>query len=146
MKVSVHFFQVNSDFSPEHAAAHHNGEESENNLKYDWEDELEVSQSLEKVEVERNAVFHLEGQFADGKAFNEAVPNMFLVVLILKGGQKGYMGVSESMLLDFEQEGTPEHTVIRIYIRDYEPFWNEMPGIFIASKEFPKSLKLNDLD
>lgn len=146
MKVSIHFFQINSDFSSEHAEAHHNGEESENNLKHDWEDEFEITQNLEKVEVQRKETFYLQGQLADGKMFKEAVPDMFLIALTLTNGQVGYMGVSESMLVDFTKEGTNNHPIYKIYIKDYEPCWNEMPGVFIASKDFPKNLKLHDRD
>jgi hypothetical protein len=71
---------------------------------------------------------------------------MFLIILTLTNGQIGYMGVSESMLIDFKEEGTSDNPIYRVYIKDYEPFWNEMPGIFIASKEFPKNLKLHDRD
>lgn len=146
MKVRIHFFQVNSDFSPEHADAHHNGEESENNVKFDWEDEFEISKNLKSVEIERNGVFTLQGQHANNELFSEDIPNMFLITFTLTDGQKGYMGVSESMLLDFEQTGTTENPIINVYIKDYEPFWNEMAGVFVASKEFPKNLKLNDRD
>lgn len=146
MKVNIHFFQVNSDFSPEHAEAHHNGEESENNLKHDWEDEFEISQNLEKVEVIRKGVFYLQGQLPNKTMFKEPVENMFLIAMTLNDGQVGYMGVSESMLIDFTEERKGVDVTYKIYIKDYEPCWNEMPGLFIAAKEFPKNLKLHDND
>ena len=146
MKVTVHFFQLNSDFSPEHAEAHHNGEESENNLKHDWEDEFEVSKDLVNVEIERKGVYTLQGFLADDTPFSEDIPNMFLITMTLKDGQKGYMGISESMLLDFKESGTKDHPVYKIYVKDYEPCWNEIPGVFVASNEFPKNLKLHDID
>lgn len=36
MKLKAHFYLLNIDFSPEYAEANHNGEESENNIKYEW--------------------------------------------------------------------------------------------------------------
>lgn len=146
MKVRIHFFQVNSDFSIEHAEAHHQGQESENNLKYDWEDEFEISQNLKAVEILRKDTFTLQGQFPDGNEFLEQIPNMCLVALHLEDGQTGFMGVSESMLIELVEEGTANEPVVKFYIKDYEPCWNEMPGVFIAAKEFPKNIKLNDID
>lgn len=146
MKVTVHFFQMNSDFSPEHAEAHHDGKESENNLKHDWEDELEVSDNLESVEIIRKGIFTLQGHLADDTPFSYDIPNMFLIAMTLKDGQKGYMGVSESMMEDYEESGTKDHPIYKVYIRDYEPCWNEIPGVFIASNDFPKKLKLHDID
>lgn len=146
MKVTVHFYQLNRDFSPEHAEAHHNGEESENNLKYDWEDELEVSENLQAVQLIRKGVFTLQGQYPDGTVFSEDIPNMLLIEMTLTDGQKGYMGASESMVANVEQEGSAEHVIFNVFLKDYEPCWNEMPGVFIASKDFPKSIKLHDRD
>jgi hypothetical protein len=146
MKASIHFFQVNSDFSIEHAEAHYNGEESENNLKHDWEDEFEVSHNLESVEIIRKGTFHLQGQLPNGDLFKEPVENMFLIAMTLTDGQIGYMGVSESMLMDFSETKEENHVSYKVYIKDYEPCWNEMPGLFIAAKEFPKNLKLHDRD
>ena len=36
MQLNVHFYMLNEHFSQDHADAQHNGEESENNLKYEW--------------------------------------------------------------------------------------------------------------
>ena len=42
--------------------------------------------------------------------------------------------------LRFEIEEKEDETVIRIYLKDYEPMSNPVPGIYIASQEFPKEL------
>lgn len=146
MKLNIHFLQINSDFSPEYAEANHGGKESENNVLYEWEDELEVSKNLADIQLKRNASFPLRVQLPDGKIVEEEISDMFLVELTLDDGQKGFMGVSESMLVDFNEEKSKENPILRIYIKDYEPFWNEMPGLYIASKEFPKNIKLHDRD
>ena len=43
MKVTISFKEVNSDFDVEYAERTHEGQESEDNIKYNWEDELEVA-------------------------------------------------------------------------------------------------------
>lgn len=139
MKLTAHFYLLNEDFSPEYAEANHGGKETENNRLYEWEDELEVSQGLNSTEILRNATFELKGELPDGNPFCEAVHNMMLMKLNLSDGQEGYFGVSESILGEYTLEGE-EDQVLKIYIKDYEPLWNEIPGLFIASKEFPEKL------
>lgn len=146
MKLTLHFYQINSDFSPEYAAANHGGKESENNVHYEWEDEMEVSSDLKNVNIKRNADLPLRLQYENGKIVEEIVNNMFLIELQLADNKVGYLGVSECMFIDFEESGTKEDLILKIFLKDYEPFWNEMPGVYIASKEFPKNIRLNDRD
>ena len=140
MKLTAHFYLLNDHFSPEYAAANHGGEESENNPLYEWEDELEVSKGLTSIEVVRNGNFRLQGEMPDGKPFDSLVEKMFLLVLTMENGQQGYFGVSESILDSYTLEGDEHHSILKVYIKDYEPLANPMPGVFVASKEFPKEL------
>lgn len=140
MKLTAHFFLLNDHFSPEYAEANHGGKESENNPLYEWEDEMEVSEGLKEIEVLRNGNFHLAGELPDGEPFNHSVEKMFLLALKMENGQSGHFGVSESILDSFTLEGDDNLQVLKVYIKDYEPLANPMPGVFIASKEFPKAL------
>lgn len=140
MKLTAHFFLLNEHFSPEYAEANHGGKESENNRLYEWEDELEVSEGLNSIEVLRDGTFHLIGEMPDGKPFNCPVAKMFLLEMKTADGNTGHFGVSESILDSFKLEGEDDHQVLKVYIKDYEPLANPLPGIFIASKEFPKEL------
>lgn len=140
MKLSAHFFLLNDHFSPEYAEANFEGKESENNPLYEWEDEMEVSEGLRQIEVLRNANYNLAGEMPDGEPFNCPVENMFLLSLKTENEQIGYFGVSESILDSYTLEGDENYQVLKVYIKDYEPLANPIPGIFIASKEFPKAL------
>lgn len=140
MKLTAHFFLLNDHFSPEYAEANHGGKESENNPMYEWEDEFEVSEGLVSVAVIRDGTFDLEGVLPDGAHFKHPVYKMFMLELTMKDGNKGFFGVSESILDSFTLEGDDQHQTLKVYIRDYEPFGNPMAGVYIASKEFPKPL------
>lgn len=140
MKLTAHFFLLNDHFSPEYAEANYGGKESENNPLYEWEDEMEVSDGLKEIEVLRNGSFYLAGELPDGEQFNHSVEKMFLLALKMENGQIGHFGVSESILDSFTLEGDDNLQVLKVYIKDYEPLANPMPGVFIASKEFPKAL------
>lgn len=140
MKLTAHFFLLNDNFSPEYAEANHGGQETENNPKYEWEDEFEVSEGLASVEIIRDGTFQLAGHLPDGEAFNHPVYKMFLLEMTMEDGNKGCFGVSESIMDSFTLEGDDSHQTLKVYIKDYEPLSNPMAGVYIASKEFPKPL------
>ena len=134
MKLNAHFYLLNDDFSPEYAEANFNGQESENNPRYEWEDELDVN-DVKNIEIIRKGDYPLRGEFESGP-FEFNLPNMFLVVLELENGQQGAFAVSESILDSYKHEGNR----LEVFLKDYEPMSNPIPGVYIAAKEFPKEL------
>lgn len=139
MKVALHFYLLNENFSPEYAEANHGGQESENNPLYEWEDELEVK-NLKQVELLRDSGFTIEGYLPDESPFAAQFKNMFTIRMTTDEGQLAHLGVSESILEKYELHETEDQTTIKAYIKDYEPHGNPMPGLYVASKEFPKEL------
>ena len=139
MILHLHFFLLNEHFSPEYAEANHQGKETENNQKYEWEDELEIT-DLVKLEILRKDTIQLEGYLPNEEFFSVQLTNMFVIDLQTSTGEHARLGVSESILDHFEQSGTEAETRIKVYIKDYEPHGNPVPGIYVASKEFPKEL------
>jgi hypothetical protein len=135
MKLTLHYFLLNENFSPEYAEANHKGEETENNPKYEWEDEFEIN-DLDSFKIIRNGNLPLSGELPNGEAFFVQVEKMFVIELVTNSQQKAYLGISESILDSFEET----ENKISIYIKDYEPHANPMNGVYIASKEFPKEL------
>jgi hypothetical protein len=140
MECKIHVYLLNEHFSAEHAEAHHNGEESENNLKYEWEDEFSVTSSVEAVEVHENVSFPLQGEMPDGTAFLHDVENMFLFEIKSSDAPSTFIGASKSIVEEHELIKEETRFVIRLFLKDYEPMSNPIPGIYIASKEFPKAL------
>lgn len=141
MKFNAHFFLLNYDFSPEFADAHHNGEPSENNRLYDWEDELALKNEIEEVTVIRHATYNLQGTKGDGNSFSEPVPEMVLFEIKGIDGSITQMGCSERTLdlyeIDRQDKGSIHLTVV---LNAREPLSNPVPGIYIAAQDFPKSL------
>ncbi len=139
MKINAHFFLLNDDFSPEYAEANHGGKESDNNPLYEWEDEFSVSEDLEDVFVEEKSVYLLQGETNEG-SFSYEIPNMLVARLKMKNGVVGAFAISESIVdaYTFEKEGEVAH--FKVYIKDYEPLADPIPGVYIASKEFPTDL------
>lgn len=137
MNCIVHFYLLNAHFSEEHAEAHYNGEESEFNLRYEWEDELKITSDVTGVETHDFSAFPLQGEL-DGKEFRHDISDMRLFEI--KGEIPAYVGCSESILDSYSiSEGTNGYK-IEVFLKDFEPMANPVPGIYIASQEFPKEL------
>lgn len=139
MKLNLHFFLLNENFSPEYAEANHNGQETENNQKYEWEDELDVT-DLKSYEILRNSSIPLEGKLPTDEDFSVEFSDMFTLELTTDTNQKARLGVSESIFESYELIEIEDGFTINIFIKDYEPHGNPVPGIYVASKEFPQEL------
>lgn len=138
MKCRAHFYLLNKDFSIEHADANHNGEESEMNRKYEWEDELNIPLGIDSYKKIENAVYVLRGLRGE-EEFSYEVPKMLLFELKKDEGVT-QVGCSESIIESYEVIEDGESVSIHFYIKDYEPMSNPVSGIFIAAQEFPKEL------
>lgn len=140
MNCTINVYMLNEHFSQEHADANFDGKPSANNRLYDWEDEMRITSSVSGVIEHRKASFPLQGELPSGAVFNHEVKNMFLFEVLSENQPSTFIGCSESILDSFEQKQEGETISLKIFIRDYEAYANPIPGIYIASKEFPKEL------
>ena len=140
MKCKINVYLMNEHFSQEHADANFGGKPSENNRKYDWEDEMNITTDVTSVNEHRKANFPLAGVLPNGESFSHEVKEMMLFEIISEGSPSTYIGCSESILEDFSSEQIDDTIILSLSIRDFEPHANPIPGIYIASKEFPKEL------
>jgi hypothetical protein len=76
----------------------------------------------------------------DGSAFSHDVENMFLFEIKSSDAPSTFIGASKSIVEEHELIKEETRFVIRLFLKDYEPMSNPIPGIYIASKEFPKAL------
>ena len=65
---------------------------------------------------------------------------MRLIKIISSDAPDLYVGASESIISEARVDKHNNQWTIEIYIKDFEPMANPIPGIYIASKEFPKEL------
>ena len=139
MKLNAHFYLLNDDFSPEYAEANHGGQESENNPLYEWEDELEVD-GLENVVVCENGSYTLAGETDQIGTFSFELSNMLVFELQQSNGVYGAFALSNSLVNHFELIDSVDGKELKVFIKDYEPLTNPIPGVYIAAKQFPKEL------
>jgi hypothetical protein len=135
-----HVYLLNEHYSPEYAEAQHGGKDSENNRRYDWEDEFAITSVVKNIEVIKDAIFPLQGTLPDGKDFKHEVLGMLLFCIQSEDAPDTYVGASQSIVDRYEKEENDGKVTVRIFLKDYEPMANPIPGIYIASKEFPKEL------
>lgn len=140
MKCTIHTYLLNDLYSQELADSQNNGEQTPDNKKYDWEDEMNVSSRVNDVEELKDSSYFLAGSLGDGSNFSIEVPNMRLIKIISSDAPDLYVGASESILYEARVDKNENQWNIEIYIKDFEPMANPIPGIYIASKEFPKEL------
>lgn len=140
MKCKIHTYLLNELYSQEHADEYNEGKQSEDNLKYEWEDELEISNSVINATELQNSTYNLAGTLGDGTTFSYPIENMRLVEILSEDSPKLFIGASESILHDLQITKNDSTITIELFIKDYEPLSNPIPGIYIGSKSFPKEL------
>jgi hypothetical protein len=140
MNCKIHIHLLNELFSQELADAKHDGKESADNLRYEWEDELEITSEVTEIKEQPTATYTLAGYDENDALFSYEIEDMYLFEIHSKDNPIAYVGASQS-IVDHCTHSTDENThTIRIFLKDYEPMANPVPGIFIASKAFPKAL------
>lgn len=140
MHVKVFFYQVNEDFSPEYAEANHGGDATENNIKYFWEDVLELNNVIKKIEQFPKSSYTLKGSFPDGNNFEFEIQNIFRFDLIGEDNTCTPIAFSENIYHNYELIEKDGNAEIHVYLKDYEVFANPIPGVYIYIKDFPKEL------
>ena len=141
MDLHLHFILVNSEFNQALADELFQGQESEDNIKYLWEDELKVS-DVNYFKIKNNATYILAGTFANEKPFNFEIPDMTICDCSNLKGEKVQLAVSKKLLKKTEKvvDEKNNETHIYFYLSDTHPMENPMEGIYIRKKDFPKEL------
>lgn len=140
MKCTVHIYLLNALYSQNIADEQHEGKESTDNRKHQWEDELLITSDVLTINVLNDVSFPLQGQLPNGADFSHDLSKMMLFEIESSDAPKAYIGASESIVNRHIIEENEKGFVIKLYLNDDEPYANPYPGLFVASKEFPKAL------
>jgi hypothetical protein len=140
MNLVAHFYQLNDDFSQEYADQHNSGNDSELNRRYDWEDELELTNDIVRVDVRLHENYVLHGEFSDGESFAEQVPDMLCFDAVGSDGSLTILACSHAILDSYTLDKLHGQFLLKVFINDYEPLSNPLPGVYVAAQDFPKRL------
>ena len=140
MNCKIHIYLLNDLYSQELADAEHEGNQSIDNIKYEWEDELSISSDVTSVTELTDVVYPLAGVNENDETFQFDIPNMRLFEICSSDAPNVFVGASESIVSSAKFDKTTDSYTIEIFLKDYEPMSNPTPGIYIAAKSFPKEL------
>jgi hypothetical protein len=143
MNLYLHFILINSEFNQGIADDLNEGEESEDNIKHLWEDELKVSEPVKEFKIRNNAIYILKGFFADDKPFCFEISDMTIVDCTTENGANMQFAVSKKLLKKTEKvvDEKNNETHLYFYLRDSIPMENPINGVYISKQDFPKELK-----
>jgi hypothetical protein len=65
---------------------------------------------------------------------------MLIFDVVNDDGSVTQLAASESLVDRFENSKDEQRWKIELFLKDYEPMANPIPGIYIASKSFPSEL------
>ena len=86
MDLHLHFILVNSEFNVGLADDLYEGQESEDNIKHLWEDELKVAEPVTDFKIKNNTTYTLAGYFPDEKPFSFEINDMTVVNCTTQSG------------------------------------------------------------
>lgn len=143
MNLHLHFILVNSEFNVGLADDLYEGQESEDNIKHLWEDELKVSEPVTDFKIKNNTTYTLAGYFPDEKPFSFEMNDMTVVNCTTQSGSTMQFAVSKKLLKKTEKtvDEKQNETHLYFYLRDTFPLENPMNGVYILKSDFPKELK-----
>ncbi|MBU2018849.1 MAG: hypothetical protein KJ941_04305 [Bacteroidetes bacterium] len=134
----VHVYMLNEHFSQEHADANHNGQESENNKLLDWEDEMVLRGEVKFQHEEAKSTYVIRGE-KNNRSFEIPLPMMRIFSFEENNVLSAQIACSESLYHSHEMTDSKLELTLK-----GEPYANPIPGIYIASNEFPKELIVSD--
>lgn len=145
MNLYLHFILVNSEFNQGLADDLNEGQETEDNIKHLWEDELLVSEPVKEFKIKNNAIYTLAGYFPDDKPFSFEIWDTTIVDCLTESGNQMQFAVSKKLLKKTEKtvDEKTNDTHLYFYLRDAIPMENPMNGVYIVKSDFPKELKNN---
>lgn len=140
MKVTVNVKLINSKFNQAYADKENEGLETEDNYRYLWEDEFEVSGDVTHFKVNNQGAYVLKGVYPNGKSFSFEIENIMLVECTLSNGQITQLPFSKKAISKTEKNETPQGIIFNVYLKSANPVINPMTGVYILKEDFPEEL------
>ncbi len=142
MKVTITVKEVNPDFDQELADRENDGHESEDNIRYNWEDEFEVKDEVKDFGIRNNETFILEGMKGEEK-FSHEIPSMMIVECVGENGAVTQFAASRKLVKDTKKVIDKKGDVhFFIFLKGKHAHVNPRLGVYISEKDFPHELPI----
>lgn len=144
MKVTITVKEVNPDFDHELAEREHDGKESEDNILYTWEDEFVINGDIRDFKIRNNADYSLTAE-KNGKQLTYKIPGLTLVDSTDQDGNVTTCAFSRSLVKDTKKVIRKNgDTHFFVFLKGGKKIAVPFTGFYIAEKDFPKDLPLEE--
>jgi hypothetical protein len=140
MKVTVTVKEMNPEFDQGIADNFHDGKESADNLRYNWEDEFEVKGDITDFKVRNNATYILEG-FRGEEKFSYEIPSMSIIECTDADGVVTQFAASRKLIKDTQKTPDKKGDIhFFMFLKGGQKMVSPIPGIYISKPDFPFDL------
>jgi hypothetical protein len=146
MKVTLNIKLVNSKFNQAYADKDNEGEETEDNIKYLWEDEFEVKGNVKNFRVINNTTYLLKGLYANDDEFCFEIPNMTVFECTMEDGSVTLLPFSKKAISKTDKVDSKDGLYFNINLKSIYEIINPMLGVYIIKDDYPQELlgEIND--
>lgn len=146
MKVTLNIKLVNSKFNQAYADKDNEGEETEDNIKYLWEDEFDVKGNVKNFKVINNTTYLLKGLYANDDEFCFEIPNMTVLECTMEDGSVTLLPFSKKAISKTDKVDSKDGLYFNINLKSIYEIINPMLGVYIIKDDYPQELlgELND--
>jgi hypothetical protein len=144
MKVTITVRELNPEFDQEIAENFHEGKETYDNPKYNWEDEFEVKTDVTEFKVRNNSIYNLEG-FRNEEKFSYEIPGMMIIECLHADGSTTQFAASRKLVKDSKKNEDKKGDIhFFLFLKGQKKMTSPLAGVYIHTDDFPMDLPLPD--
>lgn len=138
MKLILRVKCVNADFDQSYADQHYGGKESEDNIHYLWEDELELKEPISSFKIRNNVSYVLQGTQGK-KKFSHEIPACTILDCIHEDGSVTQFPITKRLIRDTEKKQSKDnkHLWFTVFLKGKFKIVNPFDGAYFAKEDFP---------
>lgn len=140
MTVTINVKLVNSKFNQAYADKENEGEETEDNIKYLWEDEFVVQGNVSNFKIINNTTYLLNGLYPNDDEFSFEIPDMTVLECAMTDGSKTLFPFSKKAISKTEKIETKNGMTFYVHLKSIREIINPMTGVYILKDDYPKEL------
>ena len=140
MKVTLNIKLVNSKFNQAYADKDNEGEETEDNIKYLWEDEFDIKGNVTNFKVINNTSYLLKGLYPNDDEFCFEIPNMTVLECTMQDGSVTLLPFSKKAISKTDKVDSKDGLYFNINLKSIYEIVNPMLGVYIIKEDYPKEL------
>lgn len=140
MKVTLNIKLVNSKFNQAYADKDNEGEETEDNIKYLWEDEFDIKGNVKNFKVINNTTYLLKGLYPNDDEFCFEIPNMTVLECTMDDDSVTLLPFSKKAISKTDKVDSKDGLYFNINLKSIYEIVNPMLGVYIIKEDYPKEL------